>query len=270
VPRRVHLPGDHRLTEFPLPYASTDLTGEVALVTGATSGLGRRFARTLAAAGASVVGCGRRVERLDEVVAEITADGGRAAAVELDVRDATTIPAAVDAAEAAFGTVTILVNNAGMPDAQRAHKMSLELVDAVLDTNVRAPYVLACEVARRLIAAERGGRIVNISSTGSFHYAGGGAALYSVSKAAVNRMTEVLAVEWARYGINVNAIAPGAFRSEMMDGMMSRIGDFTPTLPRQRIGEPAQLDSTLLYLVAPSSECVTGTVVRVDDGQGGR
>jgi len=250
VPRRVHLPGDHRLTEFPLPYASTDLTGEVALVTGATSGLGRRFARTLAAAGASVVGCGRRVERLDELVAAI--------------------PAAVDAAEAAFGTVTILVNNAGMPDAQRAHKMSLELVDAVLDTNVRAPYVLACEVARRLIAAERGGRIVNISSTGSFHYAGGGAALYSVSKAAVNRMTEVLAVEWARYGINVNAIAPGAFRSEMMDGMMSRIGDFTPTLPRQRIGEPAQLDSTLLYLVAPSSECVTGTVVRVDDGQGGR
>lgn len=256
--------------DFPLPYASTDLTGDVALVTGATSGLGRRFARTLAAAGASVVACGRRVERLDEVVAEITDAGGHAVGVPLDVSDAEAIPGAVDQAEAAFGTVTILVNNAGMPDAQRAHKMSLALIDQVLDTNVRGPYVLACEVARRLIAAERGGRIVNISSIGSFHYAGGGAALYSVSKAAVNRMTEVLAVEWARYGINVNAIAPGAFRSEMMDGMMERIGDFTPSLPRKRLGEPAQLDSTLLYLVAPSSECVTGTVVRVDDGQGGR
>jgi NAD(P)-dependent dehydrogenase (short-subunit alcohol dehydrogenase family) len=256
--------------DFPLPYASTDLTGDVALVTGATSGLGRRFARTLAAAGASVVACGRRVERLDEVVAEITDAGGHAVGVPLDVSDAEAIPGAVDQAEAAFGTVTILVNNAGMPDAQRAHKMPLALIDQVLDTNVRGPYVLACEVARRLIAAERGGRIVNISSIGSFHYAGGGAALYSVSKAAVNRMTEVLAVEWARYGINVNAIAPGAFRSEMMDGMMERIGDFTPSLPRKRLGEPAQLDSTLLYLVAPSSECVTGTVVRVDDGQGGR
>lgn len=256
--------------DLPLPYASTDLTGAVALVTGASSGLGRRFARTLAAAGASVVACGRRVERLDEVVAEITDAGGHAVGVPLDVSDAEAIPGAVDQAEAAFGTVTILVNNAGMPDAQRAHKMPLELIDQVLDTNVRGPYVLACEVARRLIAAERGGRIVNISSIGSFHYAGGGAALYSVSKAAVNRMTEVLAVEWARYGINVNAIAPGAFRSEMMDGMMERIGDFTPSLPRKRLGEPAQLDSTLLYLVAPSSECVTGTVVRVDDGQGGR
>lgn len=258
------------VADFPIPYASTDLTGDVALVTGATSGLGRRFARTLAAAGASVVACGRRVERLDEVVAEITDAGGHAVGVPLDVSDAEAIPGAVDQAEAAFGTVTILVNNAGMPDAQRAHKMPLALIDQVLDTNVRGPYVLACEVARRLIAAERGGRIVNISSVGSFHYAGGGAALYSVSKAAVNRMTEVLAVEWARYGINVNAIAPGAFRSEMMDGMMARIGDFTPSLPRKRLGEPAQLDSTLLYLVAPSSECVTGTVVRVDDGQGGR
>jgi NAD(P)-dependent dehydrogenase (short-subunit alcohol dehydrogenase family) len=256
--------------DFPLPHASTDLGGQVALVTGATSGLGRRFARVLAAAGASVVACGRRVDRLDEVVAEITRAGGRAVGVPLDVSDAGTIPGAIDLAEAAFGLVTILVNNAGMPDAQRAHKMSLELVDQVLDTNLRAPWLLSCEVARRLIAADRGGRIVNISSTGAFHYAGGGAALYSVSKAAVNRMTETLSVEWARYRINVNAIAPGAFRSEMMDGMMARIGDFTPTLPRQRIGEPAQLDSTLLYLVAPASECVTGTVVRVDDGQGGR
>jgi NAD(P)-dependent dehydrogenase (short-subunit alcohol dehydrogenase family) len=258
------------MTDFPLPYDDADLTGQVALVTGATSGLGRRFARTLAAAGASVVACGRRVEKLDEVVAEIGEAGGRAVAVPLDVSDATAIAGAVDAAEAAFGTVTILVNNAGIPDAQRAHKMSLELIDAVIDTNIRAVYVLSCEVARRLIAAEKPGRIVNISSSGSFHYANGGAALYSVSKAAVNRITEVLSVEWSRYRINVNAIAPGAFRSEMMDGMLSRVGDFTPMTPRKRLGEPAQLDSTLLFLCAPASECVTGTIVRVDDGQAGK
>ncbi len=258
------------MTDFPLPYANADLEGQVALVTGATSGLGRRFAQTLAAAGASVVACGRRVERLDEVVADIEAAGGRAAAVPLDVSDAEAIPGAVDAAEAAFGTVTILVNNAGIPDAQRAHKMSLELIDAVLDTNVRAVFVLSCEVARRLIAVETPGRIVNISSNGAFHYGGNGAALYSVSKAAVNRITEVLAVEWSRYRINVNAIAPGAFRSEMMDGMMSRVGDFTQYTPRKRLGEPAQLDSTLLYLCAPASECVTGAIIRVDDGQDGK
>ena len=105
---------------------------------------------------------------------------------------------------------------------------------------------------------------------GAFHYAGNGAALYSITKAALNRMTEALAVEWARYGINVNGIAPGAFRSEMMDGMIERIGDFTDQLPRKRIGDPAQLDSTLLYLVAPESEFVTGAVIKVDDGQGAR
>lgn len=148
--------------------------------------------------------------------------------------------------------------------------MSLELIDRVLDVNVRAPFILACEVARRLIAAEKPGRIVNIASVAAFSYAGGGAALYSVSKAAVARSAEVLAVEWSRYNINVNAIAPGAFASEMMDGMLSRVGDMTQHFPRKRLGDPAQLDSTLLYLVGPASEAVTGTVIRVDDGQGGR
>lgn len=255
---------------FPLPYADADLSGQVALVTGATSGLGHRFAQTLAAAGASVVAAGRRADRLDELTALINGRGHHAASAVLDVTDPEQIVQAVDQAEHAFGTVTILVNNAGIPDAQRAHKMSLELIDAVLDTNVRAPYLLSCEVARRLIAAEKPGRIVNISSTGAFSYAGNGAALYSISKAAINRMTEVLSVEWAKYRINVNAIAPGAFSSEMMDGMISRIGDFTQYAPRKRLGDPAQLDSTLLYLCAPSSEFVTGTIVKVDDGQGAK
>lgn len=247
-----------------------DLTGQVALVTGATSGLGRRFAVTLAAAGASVVACGRRQERLDDLQAEISAAGGTCIGVPLDVTDAAQIPGAVDAAEAAFGQVTILVNNAGIPDAAWAHKMPLELVDAVLDTNIRGPWLMATEVGRRLIASKAPGRIVNISSVGGYYYPGGGAALYSVTKAAIARITEVLAVEWARNHINVNAIAPGAFASEMMDGMMQRVGDFSGAFPRGRIGQPEQLDSTLLYLVSPASEFVTGTVIKVDDGQGGR
>lgn len=253
----------------PVP-SGVDLTGRVALVTGATSGLGRRFATTLASVGASVVACGRRRDRLDELAAEVAAAGGTCVGVPLDVQDPAQIVAAVDAAEAAFGLVDVLVNNAGIPDAARAHKMPLDLVDRVLDTNVRGPWLLATEVGRRLIEARRPGRIVNISSIGGYSYQGGGAALYSVTKAAVTRMTEVLAVEWARYDINVNGIAPGSFESEMMAGMIERVGDFTPMLPRKRLGVPAQLDSTLLYLVDPASECVTGTVIKVDDGQGAR
>jgi NAD(P)-dependent dehydrogenase (short-subunit alcohol dehydrogenase family) len=121
-----------------------------------------------------------------------------------------------------------------------------------------------------MLARVAPGRIVNIASTGAYSYNGGAAALYSITKAGVVRLTETLAVEWARFGINVNGIAPGAFDSEMMDGMMSRLGDFSKFFPRKRLGDPAQLDSTLLYLVSPSSEFVTGTVIIVDDGQGPR
>ncbi|MGD8829681.1 MAG: SDR family oxidoreductase, partial [Pseudomonadales bacterium] len=137
-------------------------------------------------------------------------------------------------------------------------------------TNLRGPWDLSCEVARRLIAEKVPGRMVNISSVGAFNYGGNGAALYSVTKAAIVRMTEVLAVEWSRFNINVNAIAPGAFSSEMMDGMLERMGDISQHFPRKRICQPEQLDSTLLYLVSPSSEAVTGTCIKVDDGQGSR
>ncbi len=257
-------------TDFPLPYAGCDLTGQVALVTGASSGLGWRFAATLAAAGAAVAVAARRTDRLGELVGQIESRGGRAVALGLDVTDAEAITAAVQDAEDRLGLVTILVNNAGIPDAQYATRMPLELVDAVLDTNLRGPWLLSCEVARRLMAAGRPGRIVNISSIGALSYSGGASALYSVTKAGLIRMTEVLSAEWARYWINVNAIAAGSFSSEMMDGMIARIGASREVGPRKRMGDPAQLDSTLLYLVAPSSEFVTGAVVRVDDGQGPR
>jgi NAD(P)-dependent dehydrogenase (short-subunit alcohol dehydrogenase family) len=225
---------------YPLPNASADLSGQVALVTGASSGLGLRFAKVLAASGAKVALAARRLDRLEELAAEIRSGGGQAVAIGMDATDADQLKAAVETAQRELGLVTILVNNAGIPDAQRAHKMEVALIDRVLDVNVRAPFILACEVARRLIEAGRPGRIVNIASSAAYDYGGNGAALYSVSKAAVVRMTETLAVEWSRFHINVNAIAPGAFASEMMDGMLERVGDISQHFPRKRIGDPAQ------------------------------
>jgi NAD(P)-dependent dehydrogenase (short-subunit alcohol dehydrogenase family) len=246
---------------------STDLCGQVALVTGASSGLGRRFALTLAAAGARVAVTARRLERLESLAAEIRQAGGDAVPFVLDVTNSAALTSIVAEVEARLGLVTILVNNAGIPDAAYATKMPLELIDRVIDTNLRGPFILACEVARRLIEQKRPGRIVNLSSMAAYNYGGHAAALYSTTKAAVSRMTEALAVEWARFNINVNGIAPGAFDSEMMDGMVERVGDVSARFPRKRLGQPSKLDSTLLYLVSPSSDFVTGTVIKVDDGQ---
>ncbi len=252
------------------PQFSTDLSGRVALVTGTTSGLGRRFALVLAQCGAKVILTGRRVERLNELKAEIEGLGGTAIALPLDMTDADNIKQVVAEAESQLGTIDILVNNAGVPDAQRAHKMEVELIDRVIDTNLRGPYILAAEIAKRLIEKKMPGRIVNIASVAAYRYDGNGAALYSITKRAIARMSEALAVEWSRYHINVNGIAPGAFMTEMLDGMLERMGDFSQHFPRKRICTVEQMDSTLLFLVSPSSECVTGTVITVDDGQGGR
>jgi NAD(P)-dependent dehydrogenase (short-subunit alcohol dehydrogenase family) len=248
---------------------TTILEGRVALVTGASAGLGRNFAKVLAQAGAAVVVAARRADALDALVAEIEADGGRALAVPLDVADAAAIPPAFDAAEAAFGTVDILINNAGIPDANYATKLSLETIDRVIDVDFRAPFLIATEAARRLIAAEKPGRIVNLSSVAAFYYAQSSAsALYAACKGGIIRMTEALAIEWARYGINVNAIAPGMFESEMTDGFIARTGGKArERFPRQRFGKPEDLDSTLLYLVGPGSDLVTGTCITVDDAQ---
>jgi NAD(P)-dependent dehydrogenase (short-subunit alcohol dehydrogenase family) len=255
---------------FPLPNVSTDLSGRVALITGASAGLGLRFAKVLAACGAKVAIAARRIDKLEALAEEIRASGGVALPIAMDATDADQLIAAVATAEAELGTVDILVNNAGIPDAMRAHKMPVELIDRVIGINLRAPYILSCEAARRLIAAKAPGRIVNISSNAHYEYSGGGgAALYAITKTAVVRMTEALSREWASQNINVNAICPGAFSSEMMDGMISRIGDITAHFARKRLGDPAQLDSTLLYLVSPASEFVTGAVIRVDDGQSG-
>lgn len=255
------------------PAFVTDLTGHVAIVTGASVGLGKRFAECLALSGAAVAATARRKDKLDELAERIRAAGGICLPVQLDMTNAEVFPEIVDRIENELGLVNILVNNAGVTDAQYATKMPLELIDKVLDTNIRGPYVLSREVARRLIAAKRPGRIINLASMGAFSYGPTSASsLYSITKSANVRMTEVLAVEWSKFHINVNAIAPGSFSSEMMDGMIQRHGGRSPAdvAPRGRMGDPVMLDSTLLYLVSPSSEYVTGAVLKVDDGQLGR
>lgn len=252
------------------PNFSIDLTGRTAIVTGASSGFGHRFATVLAACGAKVACTARRRDKLDRLVDEITANGGTAQAFDLDVREADQLQAIVPAVAEALGQPDILVNNAGIPDAQRAINMSPDFIDNMIDTNLRSAYILSTEVARPLIEMKKPGRIVNIASTLAFHYDGNGAALYSTTKAALARMTEALAVEWSRYFINVNAIAPGAFSTEMMDGMVERMGDISQRFPRKRMCTTDQMDSTLLYLVSPASEAVTGTIIKVDDGQGPR
>lgn len=255
------------MSDFPFPNASNDLTGQVALVTGASSGLGWHFARVLASAGAKVAITGRREHNLKELQKIITEEGGGCAPFVLDMTDADSIISVAGQVESALGPISILVNNAGIPDAQLAMKMDVDLIDRVLDTNLRGPFILTCEVGRRMKANDIAGRIVNLSSITAFNYTGNGAALYSVTKSAMCRMTEALAVEWARYKINVNGIAPGVFHSEMTDGMIERVGDMSGNYPRKRLGLASQLDSTLLYLCSPASECVTGTIVKVDDGQ---
>lgn len=243
--------------------------GQVALVTGASSGLGRRFAQVLAAAGAHVVVAARRTEKLDSLVEDIKAADGDAVAVAMDVASAESFGDVLDHIEALRGTVTILVNNAGVSNGNKATRVSLDVIDNLLAVNVKAPFVLSREVAKRLIAADLPGRIVNIASMAAFHYtADARSSAYAVSKAATVRLTEVLAEEWASYQINVNAIAPGFFLSEMSQDYIDKVGeDFIQSFRRKRIGQPENLDSTLLYLVSEGSALVTGTCIKVDDGQ---
>ena len=258
------------LTIDPPVKLDTDLTGRVALVTGASSGLGWRFGQVLAACGAKVAIAARRTDKLDERSEIIAKAGGTAIPIELDVSDVEAGPPVFDRIEKELGPVDILVNNAGVNAAGWASRMSLEQIDTGIDTNFRGPWVLSAEFAKRHIARKgEAGWIVNVASIGAFFYSGVIAgSLYTVTQAAMVRMTEVLAKEWAPYHINVNCIAPGTIASEMVQGMIDRRGtDFIDAFPRARLGYPDDLDSTLLFLVSPSSRFVTGTVIKADDGQ---
>lgn len=253
-----------------------DLSDQIAIVTGATSGLGWRFAQVIAAQGAIVVISGRRLDRLRDLEEQINDAGGRAFSIQADMSDLNDVENLVATVEERVGVPTILVNNAGIADGQLATKMDVAFMERLMTINLTGPFLLAREVAKRLIKTRTAGRIVNIASMAAYQYDGNGAALYSTSKAAIARMTETLAVEWAKFPINVNAIAPGIVKSEMTDGMAQRMkaGDsaegFAAHTRRGRVPTPDYLDTTLLYLLDPNSHAVTGTVIRVDDGQQNR
>lgn len=246
--------------------------GKVALVTGASSGLGARFAKVLAMAGAQVVLASRRIDRLKELRAEIEAGGGAAHVVALDVTDYGSIKSAVAHAETEAGPIDILVNNAGVSASQRLVDVTPEDYAYVMDTNERGAFFMAQEVAKRMIARHKGDprkqhRIINIASVAGQHIVPE-LGLYCVSKAAVIHMTRAMAVEWGRFGINVNAICPGYIGTEMnIDYFGSEQGrQVLNALPRRRIGKPEDLDGLLLLLAAEESHFINGAIMNADDG----
>jgi len=254
-----------------------DLSGRVALVTGASSGLGAQFARTLSRAGAGVVLAARRIERLKTLRAELEAEGGDAHVVELDVTEVDSIKAAVAHAETEMGTIDILVNNSGVSTTQKLVDVSPEDFDYVLGTNTRGAFFVAQEVGKRMIARSvgaapgtfTGGRIVNVASMAGLRVVGQ-IGVYAMSKAAVIHMTRAMALEWGRFGINVNALCPGYIDTEMNHHhWQSEQGKkLMQTLPRKRVGRPEDLDSALMMLCANESRFINGAIVSADDGYG--
>ncbi|MCC6766285.1 MAG: SDR family NAD(P)-dependent oxidoreductase [Deltaproteobacteria bacterium] len=245
-----------------------DLTGEVALVTGATSGFGRHFAEVLSAAGATVVLTGRRVDRLEALRRRLAAAGRGAHAVALDVTSLASMRACVAEAERVAGAITVLVNNAGISGQAMARDLGEADWDAVMDTNVKGVFFMAQRVGARMIEQGIRGRIVNVASIGAEKPLPGLVA-YCASKAAVAMLTQGLAREWARYGIAVNALCPGYVKTEINDtwfeseGGKKQIAGF----PRRRLATEASLDAPLLMLCSRHAEFLTGSLVTVDDGQ---
>ncbi|GEP53528.1 glucose 1-dehydrogenase [Reyranella soli] len=244
-----------------------DLTGKVALVTGASSGLGVHFARTLAAAGASVAIAARRADRLASLQAELQKLGGKAVAVELDVQSSDSITAAFATVEAALGPVDIVVNNAGISIVKPALEMPVEDWDAVVNTNLRGAWLVAQAAGKRWLMAKRPGVIVNIASILGLRTIGQ-VAPYNASKAGLIHLTRALAMEWARHDIRVNAICPGYIETEMnSDFWKTPAGQrLIDRIPQRRIGKPEHLDGALLLLSSDAGSFMTGSVLTVDGG----
>ncbi|AWJ89582.1 2-deoxy-D-gluconate 3-dehydrogenase [Azospirillum baldaniorum] len=243
------------------------LTNRTALVTGASAGLGRHFAGVLAAAGARVALAARRRESLDAAVAEIEAAGGQAIAVPLDVTDAASVRNGVREAAGALGGLDILVNNAGATVAKPALDYAEEEWDRVIDTNLKGAFLTAQETARVMREQGRGGSIVNIASILGLRVAGHVVA-YTASKAGLVQMTQAVALEWARYGIRVNALAPGYMETDLnRDFLATDAGQaLIRRVPQRRLGRLADLDGPLLLLCSDASAYMTGAVVPVDGG----
>jgi NAD(P)-dependent dehydrogenase (short-subunit alcohol dehydrogenase family) len=254
-----------------------DLSGRVALVTGASSGLGAQFARALSRAGAGVVLAARRLERLKDLRAELEAEGGDAHVVTLDVTDHDSIKAAVAHAETEMGTIDILVNNSGVSTTQKLVDVMPDDFDFMMNTNARGAFFVAQEVGKRMIARSRGaapgtftgGRIVNVASMAGLRVLGQ-IGVYSMTKAAVIHMTKSMALEWGRYGINVNALCPGYIDTEINHHHWTTESGqkLIQMLPRKRIGQPKDLDAVLMMLCANESHFVNGAVIAADDGFG--
>jgi NAD(P)-dependent dehydrogenase (short-subunit alcohol dehydrogenase family) len=244
-----------------------DLTGKVALVTGASAGLGVHFARTLAAAGASVAIAARRADRLASLQAELQAAGTKAVAVELDVQSGDSITAAFAAVEEALGPIDIVVNNAGISIVKPALEMPVEDWDAVVNTNLRGAWLVAQTAGKRWLMGKRPGVIINIASILGLRTIGQ-VAPYNASKAGLIHLTRALAMEWARHDIRVNAICPGYIETEMnSDFWKTPAGQrLIDRIPQRRIGKPEHLDGALLLLSSEAGSFMTGSVLTVDGG----
>ena len=256
---------------------SIDLSGRVALVTGASGGLGAQFAKTLSQAGAAVVLASRRVDKLKDVRAQIEAVGGHAHVVELDVTDHASIKSGVAHAETEVGPIDILVNNSGVSTTQRIQEVTEEDYDFIFNTNVKGAFFVAQEVGKRMLARAKGaapgtflgGRIINIASMAGLRVLPQ-IGVYCMSKAAVVQMTRAMAVEWGRFGINVNAICPGYIDTEINHHHWEteQGKKLVQMLPRKRIGKPQDLDALLVMLASGESHFVNGAVIAADDGFG--
>ncbi len=254
-----------------------DLSGRVAFITGASGGLGAQFARTLASSGAAVVLASRRVEKLKDLRAQIEGAGGDAHVLELDVTDQASIRSAVAHAETEVGSIDILVNNSGVSTTQHLVDVSAENFDFMFDTNVKGAFFVAQEVGKRMLARAQGaapgsftgGRIINVASVAGLRVLPK-IGVYCMSKAALIHMTRAMAMEWGRFGINVNAICPGYIDTEINHAHWHTDSGqkLMQMLPRKRIGQPQDLDALLVMLCSDQSHFINGAVISADDGFG--
>lgn len=245
-----------------------ELTGRIALVTGASSGLGRHFAKVLSASGAKVVLAARRTDRLQALAAEITESGGEALAVAMDVTKADTIQAGLEATIERFGgPADIIVNNSGLSREDWFTHMAEDDFDLVMDTNTKGVWLVARTFAGALVKAGKPGSMINIASVAGKRV-GYTMAAYCASKAACEHMTRAMAIEMARYGVRVNAIAPGYFETEINDTFLnSDEGDkMRKRIPMRRFGEHEELSGPLLLLASDAGSFMTGATIVVDGG----
>ena len=244
-----------------------DLAGKVALVTGASSGLGLHFARTLSANGAAVAVTARRRERLAALVGELQRTSGRAAAVAMDVMSGDSIRSGYAEAEAALGPIDVVVNNAGISIVKPALELPEADWDEVVNTNLRGAWLVAQTAAQRMSAARRAGRIINIASILGLRTVGQ-VAPYNAAKAGLLHLTRALAMEWARHGIQVNAISPGYIETEMNEAFWQTPAGkrLIDRVPQRRLGKPANLDGALLLLASDAGAFMTGANIVVDGG----